>query len=157
MRRKDREVTSCEALKEIIDKCMVCRVAMQDETGLYIVPMNFGYEFDGEKLTLYFHSAKAGRKVDIMAKGADVAFEMDCDHELIAHEIACRNGFAYSSIIGNGKATQLEEPEEKLRALQLIMVHQTGKEFDMPLAAGNAVALFKLESTSFAGKQRLGF
>ena len=155
MRRKDREVTEFSALKAIIDECKVCCVAMQDEEGLYIVPMNFGYEFNGEQLILYFHSAKAGRKVNVLSKGATVAFEMDCGHGLIADDIACRNGFTFKSIIGNGQASLVIDDNEKMKALKLIMLHQTGKDFEMPPAAANAVALFKIESTSFTGKQRV--
>lgn len=68
MRRKDREVT-CEADKlAILDECKVCRVALQDEQGLYIVPMNFGYQYESDRLTLYFHSAKSGRKITALQK-----------------------------------------------------------------------------------------
>lgn len=45
MRRKDREITDIEEIRDIIEKCKVCRLAMQDEEGLYLVPLNFGYEF----------------------------------------------------------------------------------------------------------------
>ena len=58
MRRKDREITDIEEIRDIIEKCKVCRLAMQDEEGLYLVPLNFGYEFEEESLALYFHSAK---------------------------------------------------------------------------------------------------
>ncbi|MDF3005137.1 MAG: 5-nitroimidazole antibiotic resistance protein [Oscillospiraceae bacterium] len=154
MRRKDREVTEPAALLEIIRECKICRIAMQDEQGLYIVPLNFGYEFDDGKLTLYFHSAKEGRKIDILSKAPIVAFEMDCSHQLIESEIACRNGYAYKSIIGNGSASLIDDIEEKIKGLSLIMNHQTGKEFEMPPQAANSVAVFKIQATDFTGKSR---
>ena len=52
MRRKDREITDIEEIRDIIEKCKVCRLAMQDEEGLYLVPLNFGYEFEEESLAL---------------------------------------------------------------------------------------------------------
>ena len=52
MRRKDREITDIEEIRDIIEKCKVCRLAMQDEEGLYLVPLNFGYEFEKESLAL---------------------------------------------------------------------------------------------------------
>ena len=154
MRRKDREVTEPAALLEIIRECKICRVAMQDEPGLYIVPLNYGYEFDGDKLTLYFHSAKEGRKIDILSKAPVVAFEMDCSHQLIESEIACRNGYAYKSIIGQGNASLIEDTDEKIKGLSLIMIHQTGKEFEMPPQAANSVAVFRINATEFTGKSR---
>lgn len=154
MRRKDREVTDPAELLNIIRECKVCRVAMQDEQGLYIVPMNFGYEFDNGELTLYFHSARKGRKIDILSKSPVVAFEMDCSHQLIDSEIACRNGYAYKSIIGTGNACLIDNVDGKLKGLSLIMVHQTGKEFEMTPAAANVVAVFKIEAAEFTGKSR---
>ena len=42
MRRSEREITDPEKLRQILDACKVCRIAMQDEQGLYLVPLNFG-------------------------------------------------------------------------------------------------------------------
>ena len=61
-----------------------CRIAMIDNAQAYIVPMNFGYDFQGETLSLYFHCANEGRKIDILRVSKDVCFEMDCAHKLIA-------------------------------------------------------------------------
>lgn len=44
MRRKDREVTELEAVKEIIRQCDVLRLGLVDGDYPYIVPMNFGWE-----------------------------------------------------------------------------------------------------------------
>ncbi len=154
MRRKDREVTETAELLKIIQACKVCRVAMQDDQGLYIVPLNFGYEFMDGRLTLYFHSAKEGRKIDILSKSPAVAFEMDCNHQLIESDVACQNGYSYKSIIGNGRASLTEDIDEKIKGLSLIMVHQTGKEFEMPPQAANSVAVFKVDATVFTGKSR---
>ncbi len=154
MRRKDREVTEPAELLKIIQECKVCRLAMQDEQGLYIVPLNFGYEFDGGNLTLYFHSAKEGRKIDILSHAPAVAFEMDCDHQLVASDIACRNGYAYKSIIGNGNASLIDDIDEKIKGLSLMMLHQTGKEWEMTAQAASSVAVFKVTATGFTGKIR---
>jgi len=54
MRRKDREVTD---LSEIMKNCDVCRLALNDDGFPYILPLNFGMAVNGEKITLYFHSA----------------------------------------------------------------------------------------------------
>ena len=57
MRRKDREITDFNEILEIIKKCDVCRVAINDKDFTYIVPMNFGLDVQGEQVYLYFHSA----------------------------------------------------------------------------------------------------
>ncbi len=154
MRRKDREVTESTELLKIVQECKVCRLAMQDEQGLYIVPLNFGYEFDGDRLALYFHSAKEGRKINILSHSPAVAFEMDCDHQLVASDIACHNGYAYKSIIGNGNACLIDDVDEKIKGLSLIMLHQTDKEWEITAQAANTIAVFKVMATGFTGKIR---
>ena len=44
MRRKDREITDFNEIIEIIKKCDVCRIAMNDGDFPYIVPLNFGLD-----------------------------------------------------------------------------------------------------------------
>lgn len=50
MRRKDRLVDDPDELRLILEECKVWPIATMDEEGLYIVPLNFGYEYDGGKL-----------------------------------------------------------------------------------------------------------
>lgn len=152
MRRKDREVTDIEQLLEIIDCCKVCRIAMQDKDGLYIVPLNFGFEYKAETLTLYFHSAKEGRKINAIVEDGSVCFEMDCEHRLIEADEACDYTYSFKSIIGNGCATMVDDSDEKKKALSLIMLHQTGKEFQFNDKMIESVGIFKVVASSFVGK-----
>ena len=53
MRRKDREITGRENIEPILQACKVCRVAMTGTDGWpYVIPMNFGYTWDEDGLTL---------------------------------------------------------------------------------------------------------
>ena len=124
MRRKDREVTNLEDQLAVLDECKVCRIALRDEQGLYIVPLNFGYQYENGCLTLYFHSAKSGRKINALEKNSAVAFEMDCGHRLMEADEPCRYSYSFASVIGNGTASLVWDGEEKKRALSLLMKHQ---------------------------------
>ena len=64
MRRKDREITSYDKMLEIMQSCDCCRIGLKDKDGVYILPLNFGYEEKSGKLTLYFHGASEGKKID---------------------------------------------------------------------------------------------
>ena len=116
MRRKDREVKNLDGIKAIVSQCKVCRIALSDNEGLYIVPVNFGYKFDGEKLIIYIHSAKDGRKVTAMTSGCSVAVEMDCGHALVENTVPCKHGYRFSSVIGHGKASLVTDANEKINA-----------------------------------------
>ncbi len=82
MRRKDREIINKEQIWRIMQRCGVCRVAFHDAEYPYIVPLNFGIG-KGEPLTLYFHCAAQGKKLDLMQRDRRVSFEMDCAHQLV--------------------------------------------------------------------------
>lgn len=54
MRLKKREITDPEILREILESCEVVRIGAMDEEGMFIVPMNYGYdvrEEDGKLFT----------------------------------------------------------------------------------------------------------
>ena len=149
MRRKDREVTERQAIIKIIESCQCCRIGFQDDGEVYIVPLNFGFEYDEERYVLYFHGAKEGRKIDLIAKNPFVGFEMDTNHEIYAkdnNEIACAYTARFQSVIGTGKVSMVCDADEKKHGLLLLMEHTTQKcEWSFDEKMLNAVAVFKLE------------
>lgn len=156
MRRKDRELTARDELLHTIQECKVCRIAMIDRAQPYIVPMSFGFEFEGETLHLYFHCANKGRKIDILRQNNSVCFEMDCAHKLVEGSIACQYGFSYASIIGDGKVEFIVNTDKKVHALSEIMHHQTGKSgyaFDDRMV--DEVTVFQIVSKQYSGKKRI--
>lgn len=153
MRRNDREITDCEEIIKIIDQCKVCRVAMIDNDKPYIVPMNFGYEYKNKTLSLFFHSAEEGRKINILKSNNYVCFEADCNHKLIESEVACNNGYQYESVIGEGHVTFILESDEKKQALNMIMKHQCGKVFNFNDYSIKNLAIYKIEVTVLNGKK----
>jgi nitroimidazol reductase NimA-like FMN-containing flavoprotein (pyridoxamine 5'-phosphate oxidase superfamily) len=157
MRRKDREITDINEKLDIIKKCKHCRIGLSDHNFPYIVPLNYGYSFDNEKLILYFHSAKEGTKIDIIKNNNNVCFEIDCDTKLIEGEKACNYSYEYKSIIGFGKMQIIENMTEKTAALNYIMKHQTGKDikFDYDGNEIGRVLILKMTVDSFTGKQRV--
>jgi nitroimidazol reductase NimA-like FMN-containing flavoprotein (pyridoxamine 5'-phosphate oxidase superfamily) len=153
MRRKDLEVTEKAQLIEIVERCKVCRLGIAAQPP-YIVPMNFGYEWD-DRLTLYFHSAPKGRKIGLLREHPLAAFEMDCDHALVTGSTACRYGYTYASLIGEGHVRFIEDYAGKMRALRAIMHRVTGRSdypYDEP--AVKSVAVFALDAASVCGKRR---
>jgi nitroimidazol reductase NimA-like FMN-containing flavoprotein (pyridoxamine 5'-phosphate oxidase superfamily) len=155
MRRKEREITGIDEKIALLEKCKVCRLGLSENDSPYIVPLNFGYSFRGGKLTLFFHSAGEGKKLDIMRKNPRVCFEIDSEHELKQADTACAYGFAYASLIGFGVVSFIEDREEKIQALNFLMRHQTGKEipFHYSNAELDAVTVYKMDVAEFTGKR----
>lgn len=129
MRRKEREVMNMEEIRQILDGFKVCRLGLVDDGKPYIVPMNMAYDLDDGKLSIYFHCAKEGRKVDMIRKNPKVGFEMDQEIGLVEGNTPCQYSYRYASVIGTGTVKIVEEEQEKVSALTKIMKHQTGKDF----------------------------
>lgn len=155
MRRSEREVKEENKILEIMDICKVCRLGMYDDGDIYILPMNYGYEYTDGKMTLYFHGSKAGRKIDILMKNGSVGFEMDCNHGLIEADTACKHSYRYASIIGSGMADVIEDNFEKLKGLNIIMKHQTGKEFEINEKMVNATAVIRVHVDEYSCKAHI--
>ena len=117
MRRNEREIKDIVLIEEIIRKSQVCRLALSEDDRPYIVPLCFGYKDN----TLYFHTAREGKKLNMLKENNNVCFEIDTDHELIKGKKACSCSMKYRSVIGFGKAKLIEEIELKRRALNIIM------------------------------------
>lgn len=130
MRRKDREITDPHALKAIIEGCDVCRICMNDSPVPYVVPVNFGYAWDGALPVFYIHSAKEGRKLDLLRRDPHVAFEMDCRHRLVPSEDGAECTMAYESVMGTGTVRFLDG-QEKYDALVQIL-RRYGNKASLP-------------------------
>jgi nitroimidazol reductase NimA-like FMN-containing flavoprotein (pyridoxamine 5'-phosphate oxidase superfamily) len=150
MRRKEREIKDKAEIESIINKASVCRLAMTDGKQPYLVPLCFGYKDNA----LYFHSAREGKKLDILRKNNNVCFEFDTDHELVASENACDWGMKYRSVIGYGTASLLDEPESKEKALEIILEHYSAKGlFSYREKGFQKTMIIKVDIESMTGKK----
>lgn len=154
MRRKDREVSDIRAITEILALCKTASVAMIEDGTPYLVPLSYGYEMKEDTLILYFHCAKEGRKIDILKRNNRVCFTVFCEGEPVQAEIPCNCGYYYSSIIGNGAAQFIEDPDEKRYALGKMFEHQTEKKVEFTGAQADSVCVFKIVSRDFMGKKK---
>jgi hypothetical protein len=156
MRRKDREITDKGKINEIIRNSHCCRLGFYDDGEVYIVPLNFGYAEKEGKGTFYFHGAKEGRKIDLIAKTNSAGFELDSNYKINEGETACEYSARFQSIIGTGQVTFVEGLAEKREALTAIMTHNTGKDtWDFSDAMLNSVCVFKLEVKEMSCKEHL--
>jgi nitroimidazol reductase NimA-like FMN-containing flavoprotein (pyridoxamine 5'-phosphate oxidase superfamily) len=119
MMRKEKEITEKSRIEDILRRALVCRIAMSFSDEPYVAPVCFGYE--GDKI--YIHSAREGKKIDILRKNNRVCFEASVDVELTEGKLACDFSMKFRSVIGFGKARFIEDPSEKAAALDVIMRH----------------------------------
>ncbi len=138
-------------IKEIIDRCEACFISMVDPNGLpYVLPFNFAY--DGS--FIYLHSAKTGRKIDILNANPNVCVAFSSDHKLyFRHQtVACSYGMDYRSVLAFGKVEFINDHNEKERVLNLIMEKYTGKTFSYNKPAIDNVEVFRVAIRKIEGK-----
>lgn len=150
MRRMDRK---SEDYAGILQKCKLVRLGLCGGGMPYIVPMNFGYDFDGAAITLYLHSAREGKKLDLLRANPNACFEMDASFSLGYDAATDSYTSYYECLMGEGRVELVEAFEEKRAALVKIMEHQCGEgTYEFGEGAVNAVAILKLRCTEFSAK-----
>ena len=155
MRRKDRQITDLEAIRAILDKAKVLHLAMIDGDRPYVVPLNYGYTLENGALTLYLHSAREGRKLDVLRQNDRVAFVLETNvSQVSGGDIPCKYGEAYASVMGEGRAVLLTDSAEKMAALSILMKTQTGSTFSFTPEMTDGVAVIRIDVDSFTAKAR---
>lgn len=156
MRRKEREVTDTTEIYRILEKADVLRIALNNGTYPYILPVNYGFSMEGTQLMLFFHGSKEGTKHTVIAKDNHVTFEVDCGHTVMLPigDESCTSSFAYESVIGQGTIIKADEAEKE-HLLTMILSHYgiTAKKFN-PVHFENTV-IYKINVESYTAKRRV--
>lgn len=151
MRRSDRQITDFTEIVEVIKRCDVCRIALNDDGYPYIIPLNFGMRTEGEQIILYFHGAGEGRKYELIRRDNRVSFEMDCSHKLIVDKEGCRCTMGYESIVGKGRIEIVPDAEKKEARRALMRQYHEG-EFPFRQEEADRTTVMKLTVEEATGK-----
>ena len=149
MRRNEKQIQERTEIDKIISESEVCRLALTKDNIPYIIPVSFAY--DGK--SLFIHTAISGRKIDFIEANNLVCFEFDSQVKTVEHEtIPCKWTAAYKSVIGYGKMIEIENLEERIVAINNIMLHYSGKEWKFNEEMLKRVKLWKIEIEEVSGK-----
>lgn len=154
MRRGDREIRDFSEIVDVMKKCDVCRIALNDDGYPYILPLNFGIKAEGGQITLYFHGAGEGRKYELIKRDNRASFEMDCAHKLVADREACRCTMGYESVVGRGRI-EIVADEEKQEALCALMRQYHEEEFPFRREVADRTTVMKLVVEQVSGKRNI--
>ncbi len=152
MNRKDREVCGAD-ITDILDRCDTLRIGLINGKGVYVVPVSFGTEVKDNVLTIYFHCAKYGLKIDCSNAHSEVGFEADIFYktEPVGMSITAR----YESVIGSGTIVEASE-EEKIHGLNKILEHYHYHDFPIENCKSlPRTAVYKIIVSEITGKRNL--
>ena len=154
MTKRERQVTDPEQILHILDTGKVVHLGLSVNDEPYVVPMNYGYTMEEGKLTLYLHSAVRGKKLDMIQANSKVFFEIDCDRMPFEGRVPCQYGMVYSSIMGRGTATLVENVEAKKQAMTILMKTQTGQDFSFNDRLVSIVTVIRIDVSEYTAKHR---
>ena len=104
MRRKDREITDIHKIEKILSSAKYLHLGVLDDEYPYVVPLHYGYQINGGKLTFMFIVRKRG--INWIAFGKMTVFfvEIDYGEKLIEADVPCKYSAEYASVMCRGKA-----------------------------------------------------
>jgi len=152
--KREIKITESDEISRILDTAKVLHMGLAVDNEPYVVPMNYGYALEDGKLVLYLHSAIKGKKLDMIRANPNIFFSIDCDRMPFEGRVPCQYGLVYSSIMGRGKATIVEDVEEKMQAMTLLMKTQTGKDFSFNERLVSIVAVIRIDVEEYTAKHR---
>ena len=112
MRRKNQLVSEVETLA-VLERGTSGVLAVNGDGGYpYAVPLSYVYN-DGK---IYFHCAKSGHKIDAIKNNDKVSFCVIDQDEIVPEKYTTY----FRSAIAFGRAKILEEPEEIMKAIDIL-------------------------------------
>ena len=154
MTKREFQITDETKIREILDTAKVLHLGLAVDNEPYVVPMNYGYCLEEGRLTLYLHSAVQGKKLDMIRANSRLFFELDCDRMPFEGKVPCQYGLVYSSVMGSGKATLVDDVEEKKRAMSILMKTQTGGDFTFEDRLVTIVTVIRIDVAEYTAKHR---
>lgn len=149
MRREDREITDPAQLQQILSAGHLMHLALASADEPFVLPLFYAY--DGE--ALYFHSARRGTKMALLARNPKVCFCISDYQGVIADNLACNFEARHSTVIGQGLCELIEDKAQKVAVLDRIVARFSDRHFDYPDASLTATSVVRIQIVAMKGKQ----
>ncbi|HUO35738.1 MAG TPA: pyridoxamine 5'-phosphate oxidase family protein [Candidatus Acidoferrum sp.] len=155
-RLPDRGRYDAETIYKILDEAFVCHVGFVVDGQPYVIPTNYVRVDD----KLYLHGSSASRMLRSLSGGISVCVTVTLVDGLVLARSAFHHSVNYRSVVALGQATLVEDPAEKMRALELFTNHIVRGRWDdvrQPTAQElKATSVLVLLLTEVSAKIRTG-
>jgi uncharacterized protein len=118
-RKADRGRYDWESVAGILDAGMIAHVGFTAPAGVCVLPMAYA-RVDGH---LYLHGAAGNAMLRGLATGTDVCVTVTLVDALVLSRSAFHHSMNYRSVVVVGRATTVDDPDEKADALRAIVDH----------------------------------
>ncbi|HEV7585487.1 MAG TPA: pyridoxamine 5'-phosphate oxidase family protein [Solirubrobacteraceae bacterium] len=119
-RRRERGRYEREVIDAILDEALVAHLGIADESGQpLVIPTLHARRGD----IVYCHGSAASRTLSALASGTPACLTVTLLDALVLARSAMHHSANYRSVMLLGEATVVEEPQEKVAALEAIVEH----------------------------------
>ncbi|MGD1024800.1 MAG: pyridoxamine 5'-phosphate oxidase family protein [Candidatus Sulfotelmatobacter sp.] len=119
VREADRAVYDREAAYRILDEGFLCHVGFVVDDQPFVIPTSYGRHGD----SLYIHGSAASRMLRQIRNGVTVCVTVTLLDGLVLARSIFNHSMNYRSVVILGRATLVDDPEEKIEALRLLSEH----------------------------------
>jgi len=141
MYHADREIRDKKIIMAILDMCDVINVGFFDGEYPYVLPLNYGYEFDSD-LVFYTHHAVEGYKNKLVENNPKVCV---VTHKSVDHINSDNSGHDYRSVMAFGEMSFISrESEEYGKAWEILCGCNGRKVPETVFAPGFKVLMGKI-------------
>jgi uncharacterized protein len=156
VREAHRAVYDREAAYRILDEGFLCHVGFVADGQPFVIPTSYGRK----DANLYIHGSAASRMLRNLKESLPVCITVTLLDGLVLARSIFNHSMNYRSVVVLGKATIVDDPEEKLEALRLLSEHILPGRWDdsrQPNASElKQTSVLKLPIEEFSAKVREG-
>jgi uncharacterized protein len=156
VREPHRGVYDRETVNQILDEGFLCHVGFVVDGQPYVIPTNYGR--DGN--VLYIHGSAASRMLRNMEQGAPVCVTVTLLDGFVLARSVFNHSMNYRSVVILGRATLVDDPQEKIAALRALSEHILPHRWDDSRQPNEkelkATSVLRVPITEFSAKVREG-
>jgi nitroimidazol reductase NimA-like FMN-containing flavoprotein (pyridoxamine 5'-phosphate oxidase superfamily) len=156
VRESERGVYDREAAYRILDEGFICHVGFLVDGQPFVIPTSYGRK----DANLYIHGSAASRMLRQMKEGVAVCVTVTLLDGLVLARSVFNHSMNYRSVVILGKATLVDDAEEKLTALRLLSEHILPGRWDDARQPNErelkATSVLRVPIEEFSAKVRTG-
>jgi len=156
VREPERAVYDREAVYRILDEGFICHVGFSVDGQPFVIPTSYGRE----NANLYIHGSAASRMLRQLKTAVPVCVTVTLLDGLVLARSVFNHSMNYRSVVILGKATLVDNPEEKLAALRILSEHILPGRWDDARQPNErelkATSVLRVPIEEFSAKVRTG-
>lgn len=119
VREPQRAVYDRDAINAILDEAFICHVGFVVEGQPFVIPTGYGRSEED----LYIHGSAASRMLRNVEQGIAVCVTVTLLDGLVLARSIFNHSMNYRSVVVLGTAVAVQDPDEKIKALELLSEH----------------------------------